>query len=138
MEPNRFVWRAWMAASGARSSAQPLAFHASCILNISTRTRRQKVSILDTAIGQELTPLVKPPVTQEQLRRYAEASGDYKPIHLSEEAARRVGLESVIAHGMLSMAFLAQFISQQLPADPDALVSHLSVRFASMVRLGDT
>ena len=50
------------------------------------------MSILDTAIGQELTPLVKPPVTQEQLRRYAEASGDYNPIHLSEEAAHNVDL----------------------------------------------
>src|SRR5437868_8254904 len=136
MEPNRFVWRAWLATSGTRSSAQFLAFHASCILNISTR--RQKVSILDTAIGQELTPLVKPPVTQEQLRRYAEASGDYNPIHLSEEAAHNVGLDSVIAHGMLSMAFLGQFIQQQIAGIPQALLAHLKVRYVAMVRLGDT
>src|SRR5690242_6816203 len=96
------------------------------------------MSILNAAVGQTLSPLIKPPITQEQLRRYADASGDYNPIHLDEEAARRVGLESVIAHGMLSMAFLGQFISQQLPPDPGARVSHLSVRFTSMVRLGDT
>src|SRR2546429_4165443 len=96
------------------------------------------MSILDAAIGDPLPPLVKPPVTQEQLRRYADASGDYNPIHLDEEAARRVGLDSVIAHGMLSMAFLGQFISQQLPDLPGAFVSHLSVRFISMVKLGDT
>ena len=40
------------------------------------------MSILDTAIDQHLTPFVKPPITQEQLRRYADASGDYNPIHL--------------------------------------------------------
>src|SRR5207249_4699244 len=96
------------------------------------------MSILDAAIGDPLPPLVKPPVTQEQLRRYADASGDYNPIHLDEEAARRVGLDSVIAHGMLSMAFLGQFISQQLPDVPGAFVSHLNVRFANMVQLGDT
>lgn len=96
------------------------------------------MSILDTAIGQELTPLVKPPVTQEQLRRYAEASGDYNPIHLSEEAAHNVGLDSVIAHGMLSMAFLGQFIQQQIAGIPQALLAHLKVRYVAMVRLGDT
>jgi acyl dehydratase len=81
---------------------------------------------------------VKPPVTLEQLRRYAEASGDFNPIHLDDEAARRVGLEGVIAHGMLSMAFLGQFISAQIAGIPDAYLRQVSVRFASMVRLGDT
>src|SRR6266480_777050 len=96
------------------------------------------MSILNTAAGEELSPLVKPPITQEQLQHYAKASGDTNPIHLDEEAARRVGLDGVIAHGMLSMAFLGQFISQQLPDLPGAFVSHLSVRFISMVKLGDT
>ena len=96
------------------------------------------MSILHAASGQELAPLVKPPITQEQLRRYAEASGDYNPIHLDEEAAHRVGLDSVIAHGMLSMAFLGQFVTQQIADTPGALLAHLKVRFINMVRLGDT
>ena len=96
------------------------------------------MNILHAAPGQELSPLVKPPITQEQLRRYAEASGDYNPIHLDEEAAHRVGLDSVIAHGMLSMAFLGQFVTQQIADTPGALLTHLRVRFINMVRLGDT
>lgn len=96
------------------------------------------MSILHAVPGQELTPLVKPPITQEQLRRYAEASGDYNPIHLDAEAAHRVGLDSVIAHGMLSMAFLGQFATQQIAGTPGALLTHLRVRFMHMVRLGDT
>jgi len=91
-----------------------------------------------TAISDQLPPLVKPPVTQEQLRLYASASGDFNPIHLDEDAARRVGLEGVIAHGMLSMAFLGQFVSLQIADIPGAAISHLHVRFQSMVRLGDT
>ncbi|WP_052887503.1 MaoC/PaaZ C-terminal domain-containing protein [Thermogemmatispora carboxidivorans] len=94
-------------------------------------------SIVEAAIGTELPPLVKPPVTREQLRRYAEASGDYNPIHLDDEAARRVGLDGVIAHGMLSMAFLGQFIEQQIASYPEAFLARLKVRFASMVRPGD-
>src|SRR5690242_16994311 len=99
---------------------------------------RHTMSILHTTIGSELPPLVKPPITQEQLRRYAEASGDYNPIHLDTEAARRVGLDNVIAHGMLSMAFLGQFITEQLTDTPEAYLAQLRVRFMNMVRLGDT
>lgn len=96
------------------------------------------MSIVDIAVGQELVPFVKPPITQEQLNRYAEASGDFNPIHLDEAAAHRVGLDSIIAHGMLSMAFLGQYISQQIVSDPTALLASLKVRYVGMVRLGDT
>src|SRR5947209_14466748 len=99
---------------------------------------RHTMNILHAAIGTELPPLVKPPITQEQLRRYSEASGDYNPIHLDEQAAQQVGLDGVIAHGMLSMAFLGQFVNQQIANIPGARVEHLKVRFLSMVRLGDT
>ena len=87
------------------------------------------MSILDTTIDQHLTPLVKPPITQEQLRRYSEASGDFNPIHLDEQAARQVGLDGVIAHGMLSMAFIGQFVNQQIADIPGARIEHLKVRF---------
>ena len=96
------------------------------------------MSILDPTIDQHLTPLVKPPITQEQLRHYSEASGDFNPIHLDEQAAQQVGLEGVIAHGMLSMAFLGQFVNQQIAAIPGARIEYLKVRFLNMVRLGDT
>jgi acyl dehydratase len=96
------------------------------------------MSIVDTAIDEQLIPLVKSPITQEQLRRYAETSGDYNPIHLDEQAAQQVGLDGVIAHGMLSMAFLGQFVNQQLAHIPGARIEQLKVRFLNMVRLGDT
>src|SRR6266566_1144289 len=96
------------------------------------------MSILHTATGELLSPLVKPPITQEQLNRYADASGDHNPIHLDEEAAHRVGLDSIIAHGMLSMAFLGQFITQHISDNSEAYLSLLKVRFMNMVRLGDT
>ena len=96
------------------------------------------MSILSTAIGQQLISLVEPAITVEQLRRYAEASGDYNPIHLDEQAAQQVGLDGVIAHGMLSMAFLGQFVNQQIAEIPGARMEHLKVRFLNMVRLGDT
>lgn len=96
------------------------------------------MSVSGSTVGQPLSPLVKSPITQEQLRRYAAASGDYNPIHLDPDAARRVGLDGVIAHGMLSMAFLGQFVNQQIADEPDARVGRLKVRYIGMVRLGDT
>ncbi len=49
-----------------------------------------------------------PEITREQLKRYAEASGDPNPIHLDDEEARRMGLPGVIAHGMLCAAMLGE------------------------------
>lgn len=96
------------------------------------------MSILHTAAGELLSPLVKPPISQEQLNRYADASGDHNPIHLDEEAAHRVGLDGVIAHGMLSMAFLGQLINSQIADVPGAYIEQLQARFVNMVRPGDT
>jgi acyl dehydratase len=69
-----------------------------------------------------------------QLLRYAGASGDFNLIHTDVETARAVGLGDVIAHGMLSMGFLGQYLANV--AGPYA-VRRLNVRFKAMVRLGD-
>lgn len=42
-------------------------------------------------------------LTRESLVRYAGASGDFNPIHYSDDVAARVGLPGVLAHGMLTM-----------------------------------
>jgi len=63
--------------------------------------------------GQALPSLSKQ-VTVEQIRQYAEASGDRNPIHLDETFARSAGLPGVIAHGMLTMAFANQMVTDWL------------------------
>jgi acyl dehydratase len=85
--------------------------------------------------GSVLPDLRKPPITKMQLVKYAGASGDYNLIHTDDETARTVGLEGVIAHGMLSMAFLGEYLCRL--AGPES-VRRLSVRFVAMVRPGDT
>ena len=84
--------------------------------------------------GDELAPLVKEPVTRVQLVQYAGASGDFNPIHWDPERGQEMGLGGVIAHGMLSMGFLGQYVAQI--AGPEH-VRRLKVRFAAMVRPGD-
>jgi acyl dehydratase len=84
--------------------------------------------------GDELAPFRKDPVTKVQLVKYAGASGDYNLIHTDDETARRVGLDRVIAHGMLTMGVLGQYVAGIRGPDK---VRRLKVRFAAMVRPGD-
>jgi acyl dehydratase len=84
--------------------------------------------------GQTLPALTKH-VTTEQIRRYAEASGDRNPIHLDETFARAAGLPGVIAHGMLTMAFANQMVTDWL--GDRSLLKRLQGRFAGMVLPGD-
>ncbi len=88
----------------------------------------------DVDSGSLLPDLRKPPITKMQLVKYAGASGDYNLIHTDDETARTVGLDGVIAHGMLSMAFLGEYLCWL--AGPES-VRRLSVRFVEMVRPGD-
>jgi acyl dehydratase len=65
-------------------------------------------------VGADLEERTLPPVNRDQLRRYAEASGDPNPIHLSDEAAEAAGLPGVIAHGMLTVATMGLLFSPYL------------------------
>lgn len=84
--------------------------------------------------GDALPSLTKEPISKLQLVKYAGASGDYNLIHTDVETAREVGLGGVIAHGMLSMGFLGQFVTGLVGPEN---VKKLKVRFAAMVRLQD-
>ncbi|WDL99323.1 MaoC/PaaZ C-terminal domain-containing protein [Alicyclobacillus sp. ALC3] len=85
--------------------------------------------------GQALGPLVKPPVTKTQLVMYSGASGDFNPIHTVDEFAQQAGLGGVIAHGMLTMAFVGQMLSEIVGVEGDLLT--FGIRFTGMVRPGD-
>ena len=89
----------------------------------------------DVEVGDELPALVKGPIRQIQLTRYAGASGDFNPIHQDEEFARAAGMEGVFAHGMLSMGFVAQAVTDWAGV---GAITKITVRFVGLVRLKDT
>jgi acyl dehydratase len=86
-------------------------------------------------VGDALPPVEKPPITTMQLVRYAGASGDFNRIHYDEPFAREGGFPSVIAHGMLSMAFFGQLVADWA-GGPDRIVS-LAARFKAVTFPGD-
>ncbi len=83
----------------------------------------------------ETFSLVKGPVTTVQLVMYAGASGDFNRIHYDLPFAQEAGLGGVIAHGMLTMGFAAQAVTDW--AGPGAIVRDISARFLTPVRPGD-
>lgn len=71
------------------------------------------------------------PLTREDLVRYAGASGDFNPIHFRDDVARRVGLDGVLAHGMLTMGVAIETLAAALD-DPGAITEY-GVRFTRPV-----
>lgn len=76
----------------------------------------------DVQVGTQL-PTARYELSREDLRTYAEASGDHNPIHLDEATARSVGLPDVIAHGMLTMG-LAGTVVADWAGDPSRVLSY--------------
>lgn len=77
-------------------------------------------------------------VTKDQGARYAEASGDHNPIHISDEIARSAGLPSAILQGLCTMALASQvLVDELLGGDPTRLKS-MEVRFSRPVLLNQS
>ena len=68
---------------------------------------RQRTAL---TVGDAL-PVVSKRITQEQLHRYADASGDHNPLHLDPEFAATTQFGGTIAHGMLVLAFVSEMLT---------------------------
>jgi len=85
-------------------------------------------------VGDELPPLVKPPVDRVQVARYAGATGDYGPLHVDEPFARNAGFPSILVPGMLAMGFLGELVVEWLRG---ARLRRFSTRFVKIIWPGD-
>jgi 3-hydroxybutyryl-CoA dehydratase len=90
-----------------------------------------------SAEGVPEVPPLSRRITQEGIRRYAEASGDYNPIHVDEEYARATPFGGTIAHGMLVLAYVSEMMGGAFGHDWLA-GGRLKVRFRAPARPGDT
>jgi len=86
--------------------------------------------------GDALPPVVKH-ISQEKINLYAEAAGDFNPIHIDEAFARQTPFEGTIAHGMLCLAYVSEMMTLAFGKDW-ASGGKLSVRFKTPARPGDT
>ena len=56
-------------------------------------------------------------ITQKMIDDYAEASKDYNPIHIDEEFAKKSIFKSRIAHGMLILSIVMEFLYKNLNSE---------------------
>lgn len=89
----------------------------------------------DVQVGDALPELAKGPISETDLVRYSGAVGDFNPIHTVPRVAHQVGLEDIIAHGMLIMAYAGQMITDWAGVGS---VRRFKVRFSGMTKPGET
>ncbi len=82
-------------------------------------------------------PELKRGVSQEHINSYAAASGDFNPIHIDREFAGKTPLGGTIAHGMLVLAYVSEFMTTNF-AREWLTGGSLSARFKAPARPGDT
>jgi acyl dehydratase len=85
-------------------------------------------------VGDELPPLVKPPVDRLQIARYVGAAQDWNPLYIDEPHARNAGFPSALAPGMIAMGFLSELVVEWVRG---ARLRKFQARFVKIVWPGD-
>ena len=81
-------------------------------------------------------PVVERVISQEQLTSYARISGDHNLLHLDAEFAATTQFGGIIAHGMLTLAYVSEMLT--IAFGGSWLGSgRLKVRFKGPAYLGD-
>ena len=88
------------------------------------------IDIVQLEVGQEIGTQVFH-FTRDSLVRYAGASGDFNPIHYRDDFAKSVGLDGVLAHGMLTMGAAVQ-VAVNWVGDAGKIIDY-GVRFTKPV-----
>ena len=91
--------------------------------------------IVDLSVGDEVFEVSRV-VTREDVRSYAEASGDQNPLHQDDDVALAAGFPGIIAHGMYTMGTLASAIVGW--AGSVGSLVRMRVQFRAPVFMGET
>ncbi|NWF96009.1 MAG: MaoC family dehydratase [Candidatus Thorarchaeota archaeon] len=76
-------------------------------------------------------------VTDEDIRKFGELSGDFNPLHFNHEWAETTMFKGRIAHGILTAAYISAVIGMKLPGAGTIYLGQ-SMKFRRPVRIGDT
>ena len=75
-------------------------------------------------------------ISENDIQRFAEVSGDFNPLHMSDEFAATTIFGKRIAHGALTASYISGILGNDLPG-PGAIFVGLSMRFKRPVHIGD-
>ena len=75
-------------------------------------------------------------ITEEDVRKFVEMTGDDNPLHVDRSYAETTAFTDIVVHGMLGASFISTVIGTKLPGTGALWVSQ-SLDFLLPVRLGD-
>lgn len=87
-------------------------------------------------VGEKL-PVLSRQITQRMIDDYAKASGDFNPIHVDPEFARTGPFGRTIAHGLMTLALVAQLLNTWSDGVFDAC-GEIDITFIGPVFADDT
>jgi 3-hydroxybutyryl-CoA dehydratase len=90
---------------------------------------------MDLKIGDKFSTSKQ--ITDAVVRAFAELSGDYNPIHLDEEFARKTRFGKRIAHGMISGALISAVLGYEFKERKIVYLSQ-TMKFTAPVFIDDT
>lgn len=98
----------------------------------------ESLAELRTLVGQEVAVSDWTTITQEQVNRFADATGDHQWIHVDEERSRAGPFGTTIAHGFLTLSLLPTFFASALDIPSRMSINYglNRVRFTSPVPVG--
>lgn len=76
-------------------------------------------------------------VSESDIVQYAGISGDFNPIHIDQEYARKTRFGQRIAHGLLTTSNISRMLGMHLPGPGSVYVSQ-NIEFVKPVFIGDT
>lgn len=92
-------------------------------------------SIDDLKVG--MSDYIQKTVTEADVVLFAGVSGDFNPVHIDEEYAKKSIFKTRIAHGMLSAGFISAALSTKLPG-PGCIYLAQNLKFKAPVKINDT
>ena len=76
-------------------------------------------------------------ITDEDVRAFADLTGDHNPVHLDDAYASGTRFGRRVAHGMLTASLISSVLANKLPGEGTVYLSQ-SLRFVAPVYPGDT
>lgn len=101
--------------------------------------RFQTLDQMLALVGQEVAVSEWTLITQEQVNKFAEATGDFQWIHVDVERAKAGPFGAPIAHGFLTLSLIARFFDECLQIDEPTMGVNYGlnkVRFMAPVPVG--
>ena len=97
---------------------------------------RKKYNSDSSVETMKISPIEKK-IDKEQIHTYAEASGDFNPIHVDEEFGKNSPFGKNIAHGMMIAATISELMTNAYP-QAWAKSGSMKIKFKAPVYPGDT